>query len=336
MDNTVKLIRVERGGLEESAHRGIIVVADRDGNVIANAGRADTVIFARSTAKPLQAVPLIARGGADRFGLDERELAVMCSSHSGQTRHVRAVRSILRKCGLDEQFLRCGAHMPWHEQSQKRLVREGKDASALHNNCSGKHAGMLALCRMLDEDLATYMHLDHSVQRIVRETIAQFSGVASDDLHPGSDGCGLPVYALPIVSLAKALARFAAPGSDLTEPVRDACRLLFRAMQRFPEYVAGDGRDETVLMKATGSRFVAKSGAEGLMAVMVPEKGWAIVIKMEDGAARGALPAAIEALDQLGLLRDNERKLLAPHRIQTLYNWSGMEVGAIRPQFQLK
>lgn len=336
MDNMTQLIHVERGGLKESAHCGTIVVTDSDGKIIAFTGVSDAVVFARSTAKPLQAVPLVARGGVDAYGFDERELAVMCSSHSGQIQHVEAVRSILHKCGLDEKGLRCGTHLPWDEQTAHHLMREGESASEVHNNCSGKHAGMLALCRLLGEDISTYMQPDHPVQHIVRETIADFCGVPASQLHPASDGCGLPVYAMPIASLAMALARFSAPGGDLSASVQKACGILLKAMAKFPEYVAGDERDETILMKATGSRFVAKSGAEGLMALMVPEKGWGVVIKMADGAARGLLPAAIETLDQLELLTEAEKRVLERYRIRTLHNWAGDAVGLIRPVFRLQ
>ena len=330
-----KLLSVERNGIEESVHRGWIAVVNSSGQVIAGAGDLSTVLFARSTAKPIQAIPLVEEGGASRFGLTAAELAVICSSHSGQADHVQAVRSILDKCGVEEQALQCGVHRPWNRDANDQLIASGQNPSVLHNNCSGKHAGMLALSVLLGADTSSYMDMDHPVQVRIRATVADLCGIKPKALQTGVDGCGVPVYAMPIQSLAVGLARFAASDA-LSRGRQEACSQLLQAMAAHPNMVAGDGRPETILMETSGSRFVAKSGAEGLMAVMIPERQWALVIKIEDGSSRGLMAVAVEALKQLELIDDSLWHALMPHTGSRILNVSGKEVGKITPVFHLR
>lgn len=314
------LAEVVRGDWVESLHHGWAVLLDGEGQLLEALG-GQALVFARSSLKPLQAMPLLTSGAADRLLYTDEELAMACSSHSGTERHVELVRSMLEKAGVAAHLLRCGAHPPLHEPAAERLRLAGESASALHNNCSGKHAGMLAVCKVERWDFDTYDQPDHPLQLAIREAIVRFAGIEASSLQAGVDGCGVPAWRLPLESLALALSRMT---RDLS-----GARLL-RAMARYPDLVAGPGRFDTRLMTAAGGRLVAKSGAEALHVGVELATGRAWAVKVADGNRRAIPPVVVSLLERHQVLRSAAVAALGDEREPMLTNHAGTTVGRIR------
>ncbi len=329
---TETLVEVTRGGRVESEHRGAIAVVDADGELVAHAGDVNLVSYLRSSAKPFQLLPLVESGGADRFRFTDVELAVIAGSHSGEPRHVAAVQSILSKIGLSEEALQCGAHAPFNVDSARALRAAGREPTALHNNCSGKHSGMLA--QAVDRGLSTHDYLDpqHPVQMTIRRRLAELADLAPAEIGVGVDGCSVPCFALPLRAAALAFAR-------LAEGREDGLSRVARVMMTYPEMVAGEGRLDTDLMRAVPGRVVSKGGAEGYhgMGVIQPDGTvLGIAIKIGDGdGRRGGHPVVIETLRQLGMLE--AEALIALHNYHTwpITNHRGLQVGEVRANFKL-
>ncbi len=333
------LLEVTRDQQIESLHRGVVVVCDPKGRVIKGVGNREFVTFLRSAAKPLQLIPLLERGLHERFHFTGQELAIMAASHNGERFHIQTVSGILEKIGLGEEALRCGTHYPYDEATALHLRTAGEEPSPLHNNCSGKHAGMLALAVDGDYTLHDYYQPGHPVQKIMLKTVAEFTGLAPRDIVTAKDGCGVPTFALPIWRAAWAFARLA-DSRGLPSIRREACRQLVEAVRSHPEMVGGSkGRLDTDLMRIKGERLFAKSGAEGYLAVgILPHQGsgLGIAIKVEDGSSRATGPVAVETLRQLGVLEDQQLEALAPYHRPPIKNRHGQVVGEIRPCFQLE
>ncbi len=327
---SVPLVGVWRGQLLESLHRGDVVVSDPDGRVVAALGDPDKVTYWRSAAKPVQVLPLVAAGGMERFGFSDAELALMCASHSGEPYHVEAVRSILAKIGLSEAHLRCGAHPPLHEASARALWRAGQEPQPIHANCSGKHAGMLASAVLFGDDPQGYLDPDHPVQRRIRATVAQLAGLPPTELVLATDGCGVPVFGLPLRAMARAYARLARPDA-LPAPLDAAARRVVKAMQAHPEMVAGTGRFCTALNRVGRPYLFAKGGAEGVYCLGHLPSGLGLALKIEDGNGRATSPAVVEALDRLGWLASAQVAELASHHQPAVVNHAGDVVGRMAP-----
>ena len=330
------LVLVTRGSFVESVHRGHLVVADGRGRVLAAAGAADAVAFMRSAAKPFQAVPLVTTGAAEAFGLEDRELAVACGSHDATNAHTEAVVSLLSKAGLSASDLNCGPHEPYSKEAAESLKARGERPNALHNNCSGNHAGMLALARHLGADTATYHRPENPAQREIFRAVSRFSGVPVEGLGYAVDNCAAPTFALAVGTMARMLARLVSPDAP------EAARRLVGAMMSHPEMVEGEGELDTELMRAARGRLVSKVGAEGVYAAgILPCERWptgiGLACKIEDGdkGDRARPVAAVEALRGLGLLGDAELESLRGFARKTLRNHRGDEVGEVRPAFTL-
>ena len=322
------LVEVTRGELIESVHGGHIVVADESGAILYHLGDPLFNLCLRSCAKPLQALPLIATGAADRYHLTPPELAVMCGSLNGQDFQVAAILSILDKIGAGEGHLKCGIHQPSHRHTAQKLKDAGMVATPLHNNCAGKHAAMLALCAHHGWSFDDYIGLKHPVQSLIRDTIASLSGVPARQIGTGIDGCGVPVFFLPLANLARAYAR-------LTSTSDPAISRLMDAALSHPEMIAGDERVCTDVMRALGKKVFAKTGAEGGYALSLMEKGWGVAIKIEDGSGRALSPAVVETLSQLGIAGGDELKRLQPYHRTPLYNHRKEVVGEVKACFHL-
>jgi len=327
-------VRVERGPLTESVHRVHIAVVDREGRLLAHAGEPRRLTFARSAAKPLQAVAVLAAGAAERFGLSGEQIALLCASHNGEPRHVEMAASLLERLGLTADDLRCGPHFPFHKPTADQMKRDGIAPSRLHNNCSGKHAGMLALALLLGAPLSGYPSPDHPVQQAMLRTVSAMTGVPAADIPLGTDGCGVPVFGLPLDRLASGFAALGQP-DRLSAAEAAACRTIVAAMRAHPYYVAGTDRFDTRLIEATRGRIIGKMGAEGVFALTVPDEGTSLAFKMEDGAMRALYPAVMEALVQLGKLKPDELDALREFHRPPVRNWSGDVVGSIVPDFRL-
>jgi L-asparaginase II len=328
------IVRVWRGSLTESIHRGHIAVVNKNGELQYSLGDPYFTTFARSTAKLIQAIPIIESGAAERFGFTEAEIALFCASHNGEEEHVATVLSILSKLGLASEHLQCGSHEPFHEPTTLSMRSNRVAPTSLHNNCSGKHSGMLALAVHRQTPHDNYLSIDHPVQQLMLQAVSEMSGVAKDDIALGIDGCGVPVFGMGIDRLATAYAKLGQP-QGLSEARATACQTIIKAIRQHPYYLAGSDRFDTQLIEATQGRIVGKMGAEGLFAMTAPESGLGIVIKVEDGNQRALYPAAVEALQQLGLLTPSELKALSSFHSPKIHNWQKTEVGHIRPDFQL-
>jgi len=312
-------VDVVRGATVESRHRVHVAVADAAGRIRARAGDVGFVAFARSSIKAIQALPLVEDGAVDRFGLSDAELALCCASHGGEPYHVEAARSILGKIGLDEEALACGAHAPWHAPSARALAESGGRPGRVHNNCSGKHAGMLALARLHDWPTSGYHEVAHPVQRRMLAELARWTGIPEQRIEVGVDGCGVATFAVPIAALASAFARFTSTADRVVGAIR-----------KHPEYVAGTDRLCTDLIRTTGGRVVAKVGAEGVYVAAVPEEAVGIALKVEDGARRAVEPALLGVLRELGLISEEEYASLERYAEPVLTNTRGEAVGGVR------
>ncbi len=313
------LAQVIRSDIVESEHYGHVAVAYADGASVASAGRPDYTCYLRSSAKPLQALAVAESGALEAFGLSDRHLAVMCGSHAGLDQHTRVVAEVLSAAGLTPQDLACGP-----EGSQ-----EDAEHGLLRNNCSGKHAGMLAACLRLGLELPSYLHPDHPHQRRVRAIVAAFTGVAEDQVAIGVDGCGAPTFAVPLAAMARAFARLAAP-DGIEAPLAAAAARVRRAMAEHPEMVSGPGHFNTELLRHWGTAIVAKGGAEGLFCIGVAERGLGLALKIADGSPRAIAPALLSALDELGLLPAPVREAVARFGEPEVRNCQGRVVGSIR------
>ncbi len=319
-------VEVLRGGRVESVHEVDLAVVSADGSVVMRAGRPEHPVFVRSAIKPFQALPLVADGVAESLGLTEEEMAVCCASHSGERRHVELARSILEKAGVDETALACGPHAPFSSEAAESLRAAGLEPLRVHNNCSGKHAGMLALARGHDWQTAGYQKLEHPVQQRVLREIERWTGVARHRIDTGVDGCGVATFALPLEALALAFARLSAAAREAGSP---AARVL-GAMRAHPFVVAGTNRLCTEVVRATGGRVIAKVGAEGVYGAVALDRDWGFALKARDGARRAAETALVGLLEAAGLLPVEEARSLERWLHPVLRNTRGERVGMIR------
>lgn len=292
---TVRVL-LRRGTIIEAIHRVHVAVAEADG-LLWSAGDPHYYTYWRSAAKPFQTATAVKAGAAEGLGLTDMDLAIMSASHNGQAEHIAAVASLLSRLGVDERALCCGTHPPLHKPTAQAMVRAGEPTTALHSNCSGKHAGMLALVAHLGVTRDGYERPEHPIQQAYLTQIADLCGVQRSAVGIGVDGCGVPVFALPLSGMARAYALLAQPAAAGASAA--ALDRVARAMTSYPFLVAGTGRLCTALMQATGGRLVAKSGHEGVYGVAVRDRGWGMAVKVEDGASRAVAPAVLGSLLKL-------------------------------------
>jgi L-asparaginase II len=332
------LVEVRRGATVESIHFGAIALADGRGRLLAAAGDPATEVVLRSTAKPAQVLALLDSGAAERFGFSDEEIAVMIGSHGGEPFHVRAVRSILTKIGLDENALKCGAHAPYHRPTASALRESGAQATALHNNCSGKHAGMLALAVHLGAPIDSYLDPGHPVQSRIRARVESLAG-----LEPGTstvlvDGCSAPTFVMPLLSLALLYARLADPARGAAAGPDRSARRAVAAMRAHPEMIAGTDRLCTALMRTGRLGLIAKIGAEGMYGLAWEKEGTGtgLALKIADGEGqRSRFSVALEALLQLGILSRETAADLRGRFVEEVRNHRGLLVGSVATTFQL-
>lgn len=316
-------VRVMRGEAEESAHEVHAVVVGLEPGVEHRFGDPGLRAFWRSAMKPLQALPVVADSAAERFGFGEREIALCCASHHATPEQVAVVAGMLEAIGLDESALACGPHRPTSEEAARALDRAGEEPGRVHNNCSGKHAGMLALARHRAWATEGYERLDHPVQRRIREELARWLPRDPGELRWATDGCAVPTPRVSLREMAGAYARLARTG----EP---AAAVVASAMTGRPSLISGPGALSARLMGVTGGRLVAKEGAEGVFCVAGREGGWGAALKVRDGATRAVGPALLAALGVLGLLEAGELDELADARRPPVRDTRGEVVGEIR------
>jgi len=326
------LVEVVRGAIVESRHAGALAVADASGHLVVALGDVERPVFPRSSVKALQAIPLVESGAADAFGLADEELAIACASHSGDLVHIDAVRSLLTKAGLDESYLACGAHWPVSDQAMRALMRAGRGPQPVNNNCSGKHAGMLAAAVHLGLNPRGYERPDHPLQVMIAGIISETCGVRLERDGIGVDGCSVPTWSLPLRALAQGFARIGS-GEGLAPARAIAAARLLGACFAAPELVAGEGRFDTIAMRALAPALFVKGGAEGVHCASLPELGLGVALKVDDGAKRGAERALAEVL---AAFLPKARIALAEQLDGELVNWRGIRVGQVVASEALK
>jgi len=336
------LVEVTRGAITESRHRGHVIAVEPSGTIVAHLGAPETVTFLRSSAKPHQAIPLITSGAADRFGFSEREIALACASHSGEPMHTEVAASMLKKIGLGPDALKCGTHEPFSPEVTRELRKRGEAPNVLQNNCSGKHAGMLALALRLGAPTETYYEASNPVQLAIGKVISQFSGIAIEDISVGIDGCGVPVFGITVKAMALMYARLVSPPKEYDEQTRAACARIVSAMTTYPELIGGSTeRLDTEMMRAAKGRLISKVGAEGVYTVgVLPCDDWpqglGLALKIEDGDDHRARPTVvIESLRQLGVLADESLEAVSRYAFFPILNRRGEVVGEVAASFEL-
>lgn len=310
-------MRVEqlRSGVLEAWHDVHVAVVDGGGRLVAQTGDPNLVTFWRSAAKPFQAVPLVEDGVIERFGLTGEELALACASHSSEAGQVAKVRELLAKIGCSERDLLCGPHPPLSERVAQDYQARGVRLTPVYSNCSGKHAGMLALARHHGWPTAFYTRLEHPVQQRCLAEVSRWTGVPREEIRTGVDGCGVVCFALPLRNMALAYAK-------LGSGERGA---VVQSMLHHPELVAGDGRPCTEIMRAHPGRVIAKVGAEGVYCAVLVDRHLGIALKVADGHALASALAMAAVLEGLGL-----RPVPPSLEVRPNLNTRGEPVGELR------
>jgi len=323
------------GEIVDLHHYGHIAVVDVNGKILWRLGDTNRVTYSRSSAKPMQAIPVLESGAVDEYGITEKELAVMCASHRSEDFHTEAVLSILNKAGLDESYLQCGTHYPLAAYMENKFKAEGIVPTPIHSNCSGKHSGMLIAAKIRNESLDDYYLPSHPLQMRITEIIAEVCEYPAGQIVIGCDGCGVPVHAMPMYKFAQGYAKMSRPETLGPDRGKTVSRIT-SAMTNYPEMVSGTGEFVTELMKAFGDRLFCKSGASAFFAMGLKGKGIGIAMKMEDGNANVIPLAILETLVQIGEITENEALSLSSYRELLSRNHKKEVVGKTVTDFVLE
>ncbi|MBC7473666.1 MAG: asparaginase [Candidatus Sericytochromatia bacterium] len=323
------LVEVERNGIVESVHRGWVAVCDSKGELINGTHKTFPNVFFRSSLKPIQALPFLFSKGMETFKFGLRELAIICSSHSGEEIHTSIVKHILDTIGLDQSYLKCGTHIPYSSKVANKLIIDNQEPSLLQCNCSGKHSAMLAACLINSWDLKNYHEYDHPLQKSVREHLGNILDIDSNNLKWGIDGCGIPTYVLPLDKLAQIFARITNAENNKNEYMEHFL-MIREAFLNFPYVIAGHDRVDTVMMQALPTRFLSKIGGEAILGFSSIKEKINLAIKIEDGINRPMIPTIIKSLKNIGLNIDSIPTL---HDLETtnIYNNDKKIVGKVKP-----
>jgi L-asparaginase II len=330
----VPLAVAYRGGRIEGVHQGAVAVTDASGDLLFSVNDPHYGSYPRSSIKMIQAIPVVRSGAADRFGFTDAELSVCCASHSGASYHLETVSSMLRKIGLTEEDLRCGAHEPSDRPVLEELICTHHKPTQLHNNCSGKHTGMLATCKAMGWPTDTYWELEHPLQQWILDLTAELSGIPREEIGIGIDGCSLPNFYMPLSSLSTTFARFTANAFNDDE----AASRIFKAVVAHPEMINEFGGFDTEIIRALNGRAVAKRGAMAISIVGINSRQYGpigITTKIEDGNITAMPMIVTRVLEQIGVVTPEELEALDTFRRMPLKNWRGIDVGEIRSEFQV-
>lgn len=329
MDANPILIEQTRGNFVENRHRGAFVIADAYGNVIAAAGDISRPVFPRSAIKSMQALAMVTSGAIARFGLNDEELALACASHHGEDVHIAGVTHFLGHLGLGAADLECGAHQPSNARAREALRAAGLEPSQLHNNCSGKHSGMLSVAKALGVDTHEYVTRGHPVQVAVRQAIETVIGEKLSEDRCGTDGCSIPTWAAPLSGFARGFAKMAT-GEGLPVELGSAAKRIFDAATTHPLLVAGTGHLDTLVMQAFGGRVMQKGGAEGVQCGAIRDKGWGYALKIDDGNMLASQTLVANLLLRFAEPDAAQRVVLEKFSRQVVRNVRGFDVGEMR------
>ncbi len=324
------LVEVTRGEFPENIHRGHICVVNHDNYVTKSIGDINFLTFLRSCAKPIQAIPVITSGAMEKFRITEKEITIFSGSLNGQCFQIEILKAILNKLGLDENALQCGIHPPSHIETRKNTPK----FSVLHNNCAGKHIAMLTLCQFYNFPIENYYKIEHPVQQIILDEISYFTEVPKNEIKIGIDGCGVPVFAVPIFNFASAYQKLSDPEKISDTKKSSAVKLLIKNSIKYPELIAGDERICTELMRVKSNLF-AKVGADGSYGIAIPKEKIGIAIKIESGNMTVLHLVVLETLKQLKILNDNDIDKLKIFYDIKVTNHRKEIVGMFKPIFKL-
>lgn len=325
MNTNPILIKKYRGDVLESFHRGVICLVKPDGTVGFSAGNIHQICFPRSAVKFFQQIPLLESGAAEAFKLTPEEIAVACASHSGEAVHLAAARSILRKAGLTEEHLQCGAHLPFDDDEKNRMLIAQQAPARIHNNCSGKHAAFLALAQYLGCSLEDYLKPNHPIQQTIKQIIAEMHECKAEDISVAIDGCGAPIFGLSVYAQAvgyKNLCNL----QQYPKKRQDACRAILSAAMQHPYMIAGNKRYCTEMMQATKGKVFGKTGADGVYSLGFPDKGIGVNLKIDDGAWGMQFHVA-QAIVEKMVNADFSKLSILKERI--IYNWAHEKTGTL-------
>jgi len=323
------LIETTRSNIVEKQHFGFIMVVDKQENILLKIGDDENKNFwFRSAAKPFQSSLIIKSGAYDKFNFTLEELAVCCASHTGTEKHTKTVQSVLDKIGLTEKNLQCGVHEPLDKETKDYFIKKNIEPSQLHNNCSGKHAGMLAVCTVNGWDIQNYLDLNHPLQKEITTTIANFCNFDENSINIGTDGCSAPVHALPFYKMGVGF---------LNLFLNENYENIKKAFQKNPFLIGGNERPDTEIIKASSGNLISKTAAGGLCVTINLEQEQALVVKILDADMTARSIAIIEALKQLKWLSEEE---MNTPQIKNLYdlkikNLKNQTVGEILPKLVL-
>ncbi len=323
-------VEITRNGVVESCHFGAAAVCDYQGTILESWGNIDNLVFPRSALKPLLAIDVIQSGASDHYALDDAELSLMCASHEGEEMHEKKAREWLQRLGLGPDHLACGAVLPDSQENAHKVIAAGQNYCRLHHNCSGKHVGFLTTAMHLNMPLDNYHLAEHPVQKLSLATLSALADTDVSQYPSGIDGCGFPAPTMPLLSLARIVARFSNP-VPLYQHYTDAIFRLHQAVTQEPYYAAGHGTIVSELIQVTGGKVLAKTGAEGIITAALPAQGLGIALKISDGNARARSVALLTILDHLGLLSESEKTQLEAHISPQIKNSRDLITGDIRP-----
>lgn len=327
------VLHFTRGAHVENIHRGDVAAVNCAGEIVHEVGNAKLPMFWRSAAKPFQALPFVKNGGLEKYNITDEELALLVSSHSGEPNHVALVRNILQKLGLDESVLDCGVVRPMSGKAFKDLIAAGQKVLPVHNPCSGKHSQIIALAQMLGVPFEGYTQPDHEAQKIIFSHVAMAAKVPETQLEIGIDGCGVPVFYLPLYNMALAYARLSTPKLGDWGDYETAATKIRDAMSAYPQVLSGSGRIDLAVSEITGGRVIAKIGADAVYCLCVKDENLGVAFKIEDGSYAAVTPMVIAVLKKFDLLTKDEADALDKKFPPTLKNHRGEIIGTIEAVF---
>jgi len=328
------IVKAFRGRTIESIHQVAVAVVDSSGKLRYSVGDPNFVTFLRSSAKPFQALAVVESGAAEAYGLTEQEIAIIAGSHNGEKKHVKLVRGILKRVGLNKSHLQCGAHVP-HYYTALGITPPKKRFSPLQHNCSGKHAGMLLTCVYEGWNLENYLSPRHPVQKLITKTIAELCEYPDRKIEIGIEGCGAPTHALPLRNMAIGFSKLKSFRAKL-ERASQSLQVVADSMWRYPDMISGRGRLDYDLAVASKRNILAKAGAEALHCAFVLDQGYGLAVKILDGSRRAAGPAAVETYRQLGILSQRQLRSLSEWTSPPVFNHQGKKAGYLMPDFKLR
>ncbi|MES2655610.1 MAG: asparaginase [Bacteroidota bacterium] len=327
MQNPI-LVEVYRANVLESFHRGTVCVVDENNQVIFSKGDVTQVCYPRSAMKFIQVLPLIVLGGIEKFGFTLEEIAIMCGSHNAEQEHLRVVESILSKIGLSKNELFCGPQYPSSKRDADQLIKDNKKPEHIHNNCSGKHAGMLALCQLLNVPTTDYINPAHPIQQLILEYVEKLYEYPKQKMITALDGCSAPIYAMPVINQAIAFKNLV--HNNYETKLAHACKIVIEAVSKYPFMVAGSKRYCTDLMQICAPQIIGKTGAEGIFCISLPQQKIGVCIKIDDGKMLPQYNVAQAFVEATGLFDQETLKPLHHYLQNDLTNFNKFTTGEIK------